>query len=123
VTLPDGKRPPGEAVSAQYFGNDRLWTVLWPHGVIAATPEYVEPDGSVGMKVPWWRGIGVVGKLAITGRRLDAPARPLRAVVPDGYGRTGFQASGIDFPTEGCWQVTGKAGRASLTFVTIVLKV
>jgi hypothetical protein len=33
-----------------------------------------------------------------------------------------FQASAVTFPTEGCWNVTGRAGEASLTFVTLVLK-
>jgi hypothetical protein len=34
----------------------------------------------------------------------------------------GFQASGVYFPTEGCWEVTGKVGTTSLTFVTVVIK-
>jgi hypothetical protein len=63
----------------------------------------------------------VTGKLRIEGRRLDGPAPPLTADVPDGYGDAGFQASGIDFPTEGCWEVTGRVGSASLTFVTLVV--
>jgi len=42
--------------------------------------------------------------------------------VPCCYGDAGFQASGVIFPTEGCWQVTGRVGTASLTFVTVVLK-
>ena len=50
------------------------------------------------------------------GRRLTATD------VPDGYGVTGFQASAVTFPTEGCWEVTGRVGNASLTFVTLVLK-
>jgi len=28
----------------------------------------------------------------------------------------------VIFPTEGCWKVTGTVGRASLSFVTFVLK-
>jgi hypothetical protein len=43
--------------------------------------------------------------------------------VPDGYGDSGFQSSGITLPSEGCWQVTGRVGDASLTFVTLVLAV
>jgi hypothetical protein len=35
---------------------------------------------------------------------------------------TGFQASGVQFPTEGCWEVTGTVGTTSLTFVTFVIK-
>ena len=43
--------------------------------------------------------------------------------APDGYGLTGFQASGITFPTEGCWEISGTVGSATLTFVTYVIKV
>ena len=49
-------------------------------------------------------------------------APPLRAEIPDGYSATGFQPSGVIFPTEGCWQVTGKVADASVTFVTRVVK-
>jgi hypothetical protein len=35
---------------------------------------------------------------------------------------TGFQASGVYFPNEGCWEVTGRVGRTTLTFVTFVIK-
>jgi hypothetical protein len=37
-------------------------------------------------------------------------------------GLTGFNASGVIFPAEGCWQVTGRADRVALTFVTFVIK-
>jgi hypothetical protein len=103
------------------YGNGRLWVGgLWPDGVIAAGPEFIQADGSVGMKFGWWRA--VPGGLRITGRRLDGPAPPLRADVPAGYGQAGFQASGVDFPTEGCWEVTGAVGGATLTFVTFVVR-
>lgn len=72
------------------------------------------------MKFGWWRNLH--GQLRINGRRLDAVAPPVRVVVPSGYGMTGFQSSGVTFPTRGCWQVTGKAGTATLTFVTMVIK-
>jgi hypothetical protein len=93
---------------------------LWPHGVIAASGGFVDRLGRVGMKFGWWRK--VPGRLHITGRRLDAPAPPLQADVPAGYGATGFQPSGLTFPTEGCWEVTGTVHPASLTFVTFVIK-
>jgi hypothetical protein len=48
---------------------------------------------------------------------MDGEAAPLQADIPPGYGQTGFQASGIIFPTEGCWEITGRAGDAELTFV------
>ena len=118
LTLPNGRTPTKAA--GMNHGNGRMWTALWPHNVVIAEPDYQREDGSVGMKWPWWRG--VKGDLAIEGRRLDGEAPPLRADIPGGYGDKGFQPSGIYFPTEGCWQVTGKAGRAELTFVTLILK-
>jgi hypothetical protein len=33
---------------------------------------------------------------------------------------TGFQVMGLIFPTEGCWDVTAKAGDSELHFVTLV---
>jgi hypothetical protein len=41
--------------------------------------------------------------------------------VPGGYGR-GFQATVLTFPTIGCWRVTGRVGRARLTFTLLVTK-
>ena len=51
-------------------------------------------------------------------------ARPCSSKVrlPGGYGEKGFQPSALFFPTEGCWEVTGRVRDATLTFVTIVVK-
>jgi hypothetical protein len=107
--------------SAQAIGNTDLWVGgLGPDGVIPADSRFVEIDGSIGWKFGWWRI--VPGALMITGRRLDAPAPPLRALVPDGYGPLGFQASGVYFSTEGCWEGSGTVGSSQLTFVTFVLR-
>jgi hypothetical protein len=121
VTAPNGNTPPGETPAPEYHGNGALFTVLWPEGNIVMGPQNVEPDGSLSMKFVWWRG--VKGLLTIEGRRLDAEAPPLRADIPDGYGDSGIQSSALIFPTEGCWEVTGRVGDATLTFVTRVTKV
>jgi hypothetical protein len=71
------------------------------------------------MKWWWWRA---GGQLEIEGRRLDAPAPPLGAHVPGGYFGD-FQATGLVFPTEGCWEVTGRVADRSLTFVVRVVKI
>ena len=123
VTLPAGVASSGEerpfASSALAFGNSELWVVpLQENGVIRADPTMIESDGSISAKFGWWRT--TPGTLTISGRRLDAPAPPLRADVPDGYGSSGFQASGVSFPTEGCWEITGTVGTATLSFVTFV---
>jgi hypothetical protein len=107
--------------SAVAFGDSELWVGgLGADGVIVADPRFVASDGSISWKLGWWRI--VPGTLTISGRRLDAAAPPLGSDVPGGYGRSGFQASGLDFPTEGCWQITGTVGGSTLTFVTLVLR-
>jgi hypothetical protein len=119
LTLPNERTAPGGNKAGMNHGNGKLGTAMWPHNVVIATPDYIEPDGAVGMKWPWWRGVR--GRLTITGRRLDGNAPPLTASIPD-YGTSGFQPSGISFPTEGCWEMTGTVGDARLTFVTLILK-
>jgi len=105
--------------SAAAFGNGDLWVGgLGRDGVILADPRMVAADGTIGWKLGWWRV--TPGDLSITGRRLDGDAPALRASVPDGYGSSGFQASGVDFPTRGCWEITGVAGGSPITFVTFV---
>lgn len=96
-------------------GNGKLWTVLPLDGKIVMPPD---PDGSISDKFMWWRAMQ--GALTIEGHRLDAPAAPAVPNVPRGYHDTGFQASSITFPTEGCWQITGQAGDSELTFVVEV---
>lgn len=121
LTLANGRMPPAEQWAGMNHGNGKLWTAFWPHNLVIATPDNVEPDGSIAVKWPWWRGVR--GDLEISGRRLDANAPPLAVdASSDGYGKSGFLPTGIAFPTEGCWQVTGRVGGATLTFVTLVVK-
>jgi hypothetical protein len=107
------------------YGNGKLWVGgLGPHGVLVAPRSMLGPGGSISWKFGWWRK--TPGYITITGHRLDAPAPPVRSQLANGtdsgYGNIGFQASGVVFPTEGCWQVTGKTAHTSLTFVTFVVK-
>ena len=127
VTLPTRDSPPGTPSPSEpsYHGNDELWTVLWPTGEIIfepGGPGFVLPDGSLGMKWPW---IPLVpGELTVDGQRLDGPAPPMRADIGEGFTEQGrFFPSYLIFPTPGCWEVTGRIGEASLTFVTRVVKV
>jgi hypothetical protein len=137
VTLADARRCPvtiGQPVPSRLwwhtllfgygsaYGDRSLWVGgLWPHGVIIMTRDDVGPHGQLSMKFGWYRLAS--GYLRIAGRRLDAPAPPASGLTfPGSYGLTGFNASGVVFPTEGCWQVTGRVGRFALTFVTFVIK-
>ena len=124
ITEPNGTAPPGGLTDPNMLGNGSLWVRLWDEGTVffkKGGSGKIFSDGSMQMKFPWWRA--AQGKLSIEGRRLDADAPPLSAKIPLGYGEIGFQASGILFPTEGCWEVTGKVGNASLTFVTRVIRI
>ena len=94
-------------VGRRYVNNDRsIWAMR------------ISPwQARRGNKMPWIRPAGV--QLIITGRRLDGPAPPLKTLIAGNYS-TSFQATGLEFPVEGCWQVTGEAGKKSLTFVMTV---
>jgi hypothetical protein len=129
ASCPTTKGAPGPADAQERFfgwgssyGNGELWVgALWPDGIIFGDPRFLDSQGRVGMKFGWWHT--VAGKLQITGHRRDATAPPVIGDVPDGYGQTGFQASGVTFPTEGCWEITGTIGSSSLTFLTFVIRV
>jgi hypothetical protein len=125
VTSPGADLPFGDG--GFNYGNRSLGVALWPNGKLVAGPladggSYAEvrPDGSVRAKLGWWRAVD--GQLSIEGARLDASAPPLRTDVPAGYGTTGFQATELTFPTQGCWQVVGSLGDARLTFVVRVVE-
>jgi hypothetical protein len=115
-----GESPAGLGPGTTIYGNGKLFVTLSTNGLIVAPTPFINPDGSIGWKFPWWRYVS--GQLTITGHRLDAPAPQLTSDVPAGYGDTGFQASGVTFPSEGCWQVTAMVDQhTSLTFVTFVV--
>ena len=123
-TAPNGSTPPGEEPSDTFFGNGELWTTLWEEGTVIFEPGgagEIRPDGTLVMKWPFFRGEAARGQLTVTGRRLDGPAATMTAEIPEGYGDVGFQATGLVFPGEGCWEVTARSGDASLTFVTRVV--
>jgi hypothetical protein len=106
------------------YGSEFLQTALWPEGRVVFAPGgpgSVLNNGALEMKFPWWRLVS--GDLTIEGHRLDGIAPPLQADIPKGYGASGFQATGLIFPTVGCWQVTGRVGEGKLTFVTEVVKI
>lgn len=123
VTYANGNAPPGyPSYSPGFHGNGAIWTPLGTAGKVLIPPSQVEPDGSLRMKFPWWWK--VPAPMTIQGRRLDAAAPPLRAEVAAGYDdgpvQFQFRPSMLFFPSEGCWEVTGKAGDTSLTFVVLV---
>ena len=125
VTDVRGQRPPDRATPSFNYGNAVIRVALEPRngrlvaGRLAGGGERatITENGSISAKFGWWRAGN--GRIRITGRRIDAQAPPLRAHVPAGYAR-GFQATGLTFPTTGCWRVTGRYAGASLTFTVLV---
>jgi len=123
MTQPTGGTPPGESGPvANAYEVGGLWVGLYHEGVVfeAGGPGGVGRDGALGMKFWWWRP-ETGAPLSIEGRRLDAPAPPLRASISYGYEQQRFQSTSLTFPTQGCWEVTGRSGDTELTFVTLVL--
>jgi hypothetical protein len=118
VTPPNGFPRPGAIPPAPYLGNGRLWVGLWPQGLVVVPRDDVRSDGSLRMKFMWVRGPGVHAILRISGDEVSTGASIWARSF--GYGYTGFNASSIFFPGEGCYRITGKAGRAEITFVTLV---
>ena len=93
-------------------------------------PYFRSPDGRLstvnqqfwhtgGMKVLWLKPVG--SRLEVSGHRLDGAAPPLRAALhgPNAYPGD-FEASGVYFPTVGCWEVEARADGSVLRFVVAV---
>ena len=121
VTEPVWVKPPEDsavlnppAYGYYYLNADRsIWASAWWE---EQEENYLRVSEE-GIKVGWFRPAGA--DLEITGQRLDGEAPPLEAEASCCY-PTRFQASGVYFPTEGCWEVTAQAADSKLTFVVWV---
>ena len=120
VTRPNGDRPPGPVPGSTFHGNGTLWVGLRGNGVFVVDRTSIRSDGRIGIKLGWWRGR--TGALSMASRRLDAPASPGEASIPEGYGESGFQSTSLVLPTEGCWEVTGRLNESTLSVTVLVLR-
>lgn len=108
-----------------WWGDDKLWTVLPNDGIWKGLPH--NPNGYT-QKLPWWNKDfkwveEPLPALKVTGRRLDANAPPLLVSgANSGYEGTykSFMMVGVDFPTGGCWQITGKYHDKETSYVVRV---
>lgn len=116
---------PGECAVTPYadWGLTDPFTSTWYHnGQLAAGPDRAYYGqwfaGSDGMKVQW--RVPIVRELTVVGHRLDGSAPPLEFSTPPGGYLGGFTPSMMVFPTEGCWEVTGRIPTQELRFVVYV---
>ena len=110
-----------------WFGTDRLWTALPVTGTWRLG-HYTSLDPTFRQKLPFWRrGYDAHAEprpnLTVSGRRIDSPAGPLQTDGPGTASWTKddqFIMTGINFPTTGCWEITGRYENDELTFVVWV---
>lgn len=114
-----------------WFGTDRLWTLLPVDGTWKGLGHYTPDDPTFRQKLFYWRQgyfplAETKSRLTVEGRRLDSPAP---ALLVDKASNGGWQrvdqpmiVTGINFPTRGCWEITGRYDDDELTFVILVAK-
>ncbi|HEV8053264.1 MAG TPA: hypothetical protein VGP30_00385, partial [Candidatus Limnocylindrales bacterium] len=121
---PQPERPPARYQSV-WFGSSDLWTMLRPEGEVwSALPR---TSHSLGQKTFWWSANWPGVKepepdIGVTGRRLDGPGT-FRAGNPGTNAFADFGSAmlvGVDFPTGGCWELTGRYKGAELSYVVWV---
>jgi len=120
---------PAKPSGAQFwFGTDRLWTALPNTGAWIGLGHYTPSDPTFRQKLAFWRQgfdphAATEAKLTVSGRRTDSLAPPLQTDglgVPSWTADDQFFMTGINFPTTGCWEITGRYEDVKLTFVVWV---
>lgn len=123
--VPPAPYPSKPGTGASWFGTGKLWTIL-PN----------DHRWSQGEKTFWWRGdwahyqgippAEVGRRLSVTAQRIDAPAPAPAISNANGSYRPrdwkSFLVGGIEFPTPGCWEITGHYQDGELHFVILVVR-
>src|SRR6266511_6235510 len=76
TTVPNGSTPPGERPAPYFHGVGKLWTTLPPEGQLGDGFAFIDDDGSIRAKRPWFRGNP--GRQRHEARRRGARARRTR---------------------------------------------
>lgn len=103
------------------YGNGLLSVSLPTDGVLVTRRD---PGGTLFQKLGWRPHATFRDALKVRGERLDAPSAPLHVrAVRWGHSSSGHGgwASAVDFPSEGCWRLTGRVEDVSLTYVVKVV--
>ncbi len=124
--VPPPPYPPNAPFAREFwYGSEALWTSLNADGTWRELPHNT---GGYTQKVFWWRkGYSWTDEpepeLSVTGRRLDASAPPLHASKATNAFAPDIQSAmlvGVDVPTPGCWEITGRYGGRELSFTVWV---
>jgi hypothetical protein len=102
------------------YGNGLLSTRVASIGTLIVQRE---ADGTLFTKLGWLPHKGLRGTLTVSGERLDAPGRMRVLGVfwgSSSTGRSGW-ASPVEFPSEGCWRISGRVRDITLTYVVKVV--
>lgn len=105
-----------------WFGNENLWTALPRDGRWSGLP--LNPDGYT-QKIFWWSTLFSIEDepqpdLVVFGKRLDGEAPALIASKATNASASDIGSAmlvGVDFPTAGCWEITGQYKKTELAFV------
>lgn len=108
-----------------WYGSNLLWTAVPQNGVWSGLPH--NPEGYT-QKVFWWREGYIWNEepepdLTVTYERLDVAAPPLNASKATNAYASDIDSAmlvGVDFPTLGCWKITGHYRDSELSFVVWV---
>lgn len=128
TTEPVTDRP---AVDVDPFGEDEsvyfedgIWVSVPDDGLLelsaAQSVSFGELQGWRTETFTWLREEGVEGFIVVSGERLDEESdlQPQTPLSPQRqYVQVGWVETGIAFPDEGCWEVTGTVGHHSITWV------
>lgn len=118
TTKPNGNVPPvapGAWSGFHWHGNGALWVWLRPDGILVTNA--LGGEKKIWVAKEWGR------TLSVNYRTLDTPSAPITAPVVSGT------LSGYDGPSwasrmsfqPGCWQISGRLGDVSLSFVVQVV--
>lgn len=105
-----------------WFGTDKLWTYLPSNGIEG------QGEKTLWFREEWshyshWIPEESALKLSITARRLDkaTPAPEISAEPTFNRDWKAFMLGGINLPTPGCWEITGRYEDAEVRFVEWVV--
>jgi len=107
-----------------WFGTESLWTAVPSNGAWAG----LSYNSGYTQKIFWWRkGYSWTAEpepeLTVTAQRLDAPVPVVtgsKATNAYSYEIGSAMLVGVEFPTLGCWEITGAYSGTELSFVVWV---